>query len=214
MRSILALASLATLLGLAACATGTPAPAPMRVADTADRRHAEPCLRLGVPAIEGQAQYLGLLRPASQEYRLERADRPSDRVLCKFRQVNGGIPVQHYEYSVHLSAAGQVLLSSGRYSKEAAKLGSQPRLSVLDVMERAYADTAVPLKTNTPALTPPQLQFVQVTATQFRLIYQLVASHPQTGAIRLTYDADSGERISSQTLSSGAPEATAAPTTP
>lgn len=206
MHRINALPSLLLVLaGLTACAGNMPPPAaPIRVASTVDRALSEPCIERGVPAIQAQAQYLGLLRPASQEYRLERVDRPQDRLLCKFLQVNGGVPVQHHEYNVHLSPSGQVLLSSGRYSRDAAQQSSVPRISPLEVMEKAYEDTAATLQTNTPALTPPQLQFQAATATQFLLVYHLVASHPQTGAVRLTYDANSGQRLLLQRLSSGA----------
>lgn len=188
---------------LSGCATGGSTPLPTSaVAPSVDPRNATPCLSYGLPAIQAQAAHLKFVRSAAEEYQLIRAEQPADRTLCTFQQVNGGVPVEHYEYRVHVGQSGDILLSSGRYSPIAATLPSQPKVSEISILEKAYTDAAAALAVEQPFLAPPHLLFRSLTTAQFQLTFELVASAPDKGAVRLIYNADNGQKLGQQRLAS------------
>lgn len=193
-------------LALAACAGtgGAPGTRGAGAAPGADPQYVDACLTQAVPVIQRQAAYFGFLRSAAEEYLLVRAQYPSDRLMCSFQQVNGGVPVQHYEYEVHLSARGEVLHSAGRYAPGAAGLSPVPGVSEIDILERAMGDAAAGLGVEEPFVAPPRLLFVPVTAADFRLIFEVIASKPGSPqALRLTYDARNGQKIGQSAFKTG-----------
>lgn len=194
-----------TVLLCTACASGlSRAPAAAGAAASVDAEQATSCLAQGLPAIDAQKDNLGLLRPAREEYRLIRAARPGDRLVCTFQQVNRGVPVQFYEYAVHLSPQGRVLFSNGRYATAAAAASPQPGLTEIRILELAFTDAQRLLAAERPSISPPQLRFTAVSSDRFRLDFETVARHPDSGAaMRLGYDAENGRLVSQQRLGSG-----------
>ncbi len=196
--------SLASAL-IAACAAPAPrGPVGAGAAPSADPQYVEACLTQAVPVIQRQAANLGFLRSAADEYLLIRAQRPSDRLSCHFQQVNGGVPVQNFEYSVHLSNAGEVLHSAGRYSVAAARLAAIPRVSEIDILEKAHGDAVAALGLEEPFVAPPRLIFAPVTSVEFRLVFEVIASKPGTPqAVRITYNAENGQKLGQYRLNAG-----------
>jgi hypothetical protein len=207
-RAIAARIVVPSLLSLfvAACATAPTSRGPTGAgaAPSADPQYAQACLTQAIPVIQRQAASLGFLRSAAEEYLLVRAQRPSDRLACNFQQVNGGVPVQNYTYDVHLSANGEVLHSAGRYAPGAAKLSPVPKVSEIDIIERAMGDAATGLGVDEAFIAPPRLMLVPVTSVEFRLIYEVIASKPGTPqALRITYNADNGQKIGQYRINTG-----------
>ncbi len=170
-----------------------------------DAARAPACLRFGLPAIQAQAEHLQLLRPASQEYRLIRAEHPADRWICEFQQVRDEVPVQFQHYTVHLSDDGRVLLSAGRYAASAAVQSVQADVASADIQLAAVRDAQRILGTAAPFVAPPTLLLTAVSPTEFRLSYEVVVSRADTGAAaRLLYDAHSGAKTAQQWLKTAA----------
>ena len=194
---------LAALLG--ACAS-TPEQAfsGAGAAPSADPQYTQACLTQAIPVIQRQAANLGFLKSAADEYLLLRAQRPADRLICSFQQINGGVLVQNYEYAVHLSDAGEVMFSAGRYAPGAARLSPVPGVSEIDILEKAHADAVAGLQTEEPFVAPPRLLFMPATATEFRLVFEVIASKPGTQQVlRITYNAENGQKLGQYRLGTG-----------
>jgi Zn-dependent metalloprotease len=200
-RQLSVIASTVAAAALAACAGHDVRPATASIAASVNPNIAEPCLTYGVAALQAQAAHLQFVHSAAEEYRLIRAERPADRTLCTFQQINGGVLVQHMEYSVHLGQNGDVLSSGGRYSTSAAAMSSQPKVSEISILEHAHPDAVAVLGSEQPFLAPPQLMFQALTPTLYQLTYELVVSAPGKSPVRLIYNADNGKKLGQQRLS-------------